>query len=101
MLAPMFSIPPLNILYLTIFHSTDHFFQLFRPTRLISIESQPKKIIVVVAVVIGVVVHVVVDPRILPLKFSVFAFFVVVPREALWNRMGVPVPRSHSVLVSQ
>ena len=44
-------------------------------TRLISIESQPKKIVVVVVVVIGVVavvvVHVVVvDPRNLPLKFS-------------------------------
>ena len=67
----MFFIPPLKILYLTIFHSTDHFvLQLFRPTRLISIESQPKKIVVVVAVVIGVVVHVVVDPRILPLMFG-------------------------------
>ena len=48
-------------------------------TRLISIESQPKKIVVVVAVVIGVVVvvvHVVlvvipvVDPRNIPLKFG-------------------------------
>ena len=44
-------------------------------TRLISIESQPKKIVVqvVVVVVIGVdvVVHVVVvDPRNLPLKFG-------------------------------
>ena len=49
-------------------------------TRLISIESQPKKIVVVVVVIIGVfvvvVVHVVVvvipvvEPRILPLKFS-------------------------------
>ena len=42
-------------------------------TRLISIESQPKKIVVVVVVVIGVavvvVVHVVVD-RNLPLKFG-------------------------------
>ena len=47
-------------------------------TRLISIESQPKKIVVVVKVVIGlvvVVVHVVVtvisvvDPRNIPLKF--------------------------------
>ena len=42
-------------------------------TRLISIESQPKKIVVVVVVVIGVVVvvvvHVVVvDPRNLPLR---------------------------------
>ena len=48
-------------------------------TRLISIESQPKKIVVVVVVVIGVVVvviHVVVvvihvvDPRKIPLKFG-------------------------------
>ena len=48
-------------------------------TRLISIESQPKKIVVVVVVVIGVVVvvvHVVVvvipvvDPRNLPLKLD-------------------------------
>jgi len=48
-------------------------------TRLISIESQPKKIVVVVVVVIGVVVvviHVVVvvihvvDPRNIPLKFG-------------------------------
>ena len=48
-------------------------------TRLISIESQPKKILVVVVVVIGVVVvgvHVVVvavpfvDPRNIPLKFG-------------------------------
>ena len=48
-------------------------------TRLILIESQPKKIVVVVAVVIGVVVvvvHVVlvvipvVDPRNIPLKFG-------------------------------
>ena len=48
-------------------------------TRLISIESQPKKIVVVVVVVIGVVVivvHVVVvvipvvDPRNLPLKLG-------------------------------
>ena len=47
-------------------------------TRSISIESQPKKIVVVVVVVIGlvVVVHVVVvvipvvDPRNLPLKFG-------------------------------
>ena len=40
-------------------------------TRLISIESQPKKIVVVVVVVIVVVVvHVVVDPRNLPLKFG-------------------------------
>ena len=71
----VFVIPPPEILYLTIFHSTDHFFlQLFRPTRIISIESQSKKIVVVVVVVIGVVVfvvvHVVVDPRIPPLKFG-------------------------------
>ena len=48
-------------------------------TRLISIESQPKRIVVVVVVVIGVVVvvgHVVVvvipvvDPRNIPLKFG-------------------------------
>ena len=48
-------------------------------TRLISIESQPKKIVVVAVVVIGVVVvvvHVVVDvipgvdPRNMPLKFG-------------------------------
>ena len=42
-------------------------------TRLISIESQPKKTVVGVLVVIGVVVvvHVVViDPRNLPLKFG-------------------------------
>ena len=48
-------------------------------TRLISIESQPKKIVVMVVVVIGVVVvvvHVVVvvipvvDPRNIPLKFG-------------------------------
>ena len=48
-------------------------------TRLISIESQPKKIVVVVVVVIGVVVVVVyvvvvvipvVDPRNLPLKLG-------------------------------
>ena len=48
-------------------------------TRLISIESQPKKIVVVVVAVIGVVVvsiHVVVvvihvvDPRKIPLKFG-------------------------------
>ena len=43
-------------------------------TRLISIESQPKKITVVVVVVIGVVVvvvHVViVDPRNIPSKFG-------------------------------
>ena len=50
-------------------------------TRLISIESQPEKIVVVVVVVIGgvvvvVVVHVVVvvnpvvDPRNIPLKFG-------------------------------
>ena len=43
-------------------------------TRLISIESQPKKIVVVVVVIIGVVVVVVVipvvDPINLPLKFG-------------------------------
>ena len=46
-------------------------------TRLISIESQPKKIVVVVVVVIGVVVvqvvgvvAPVVDPRNIPLKFG-------------------------------
>ena len=44
-------------------------------TRLISIESQPRKIIVVVVVVIGgvaivVVLVVVVDPRNLPFKFG-------------------------------
>ena len=42
-------------------------------TRLISIESQPKKIVIVVVVVTGgvVVVHVVViDPRNIPLKFG-------------------------------
>ena len=47
-------------------------------TRLISIESQPKKIVIVVVVVIGViiVVHIVVffipvvDPRNIPLKFG-------------------------------
>ena len=46
-------------------------------TRLISIESQPKKIVVVVVVVIGVVVVYVVvvvipvvDPRNIPLKFG-------------------------------
>ena len=52
---------------------------IIRRTRLISIESQPKKIAVVVVVVIGVVVvvvHVVVvvipvvDPRNIPLKFG-------------------------------
>ena len=51
----------------------------YTKTRLISIESQPKKIVVVVVVVIGVVVvvvHVVVvvipvvDPRNIPLKFG-------------------------------
>ena len=51
-----------------------------KKTRLISIESQPKKIVVVVVVVIGVVVVVViqvvvvvihvVDPRKIPLKFG-------------------------------
>ena len=35
-----------------------------------------------VVAVIGVVVHVVVDPRILPLKLSVFAFFGVVKLQA-------------------
>ena len=53
--------------------------QILKKTRLISIESQPKKIVVVVVVVIGVVVvvvHVVVvvipvvDPRNIPLKFG-------------------------------
>ena len=53
--------------------------QTWGKTRLISIESQPKKIVVVVVVVIGivvVVVHVVVvvipvvDPRNIPLKFG-------------------------------
>ena len=47
-------------------------------TRLISIESQPKKIVVVVVVVIGVIIvaHIVgfvipvVDPRNIPLKFG-------------------------------
>ena len=43
-------------------------------TRLISIKSQPQKIVVLVVVVIGivvVVVHVVVvDPRNIPLKFG-------------------------------
>ena len=51
----------------------------YKRSRLISIESQPKKIVVVVVVVIGVVVvvvHVVfvvipvVDPRNIPLKFG-------------------------------
>ena len=55
------------------------FFQKIYSTRLISIESQPKKIVVVVVVVIGfviVVVHVVVvfipdvDPRKIHLKFG-------------------------------
>ena len=45
-----------------------------KTTRLISIESQPKKIAVVVVVVIGVVVvvdhGVVVDPRNIPLKIG-------------------------------
>ena len=52
--------------------------ELTTQTRLISIESQPKKIVVVVVVVIGViiVVHIVVvvlpvvDPRNLTLKFG-------------------------------
>ena len=44
-------------------------------TKLISIESQPKKIVVVVVLVIGAVVVVVVvisvfDPRNIPLKFG-------------------------------
>ena len=46
---------------------------LLSKTRLISIESQPKKIVVVVVVIIGVIVVVVipvVDPRNLPLKFG-------------------------------
>ena len=56
-----------------------HFLFFVWKTRLISIESQPKKIVVVVVVVIGVVVvvvHVVivvipvVDPRNLPLKLG-------------------------------
>ena len=52
----------------------DDFSVVSNKTRLISIESQPKKIVVVAVVVIGVVavvvVHVVViDPRKLPLKF--------------------------------
>ena len=45
----------------------------YQSTRLISIESQPKKIVVVVVVVIGfvvVVIHVVADPRNIPLKFG-------------------------------
>ena len=51
----------------------------YNPTRLISIESQPKKIVVVVVVFISfvvVVIHVVVvvihvvDPRNIPLKFG-------------------------------
>ena len=54
------------------------FFFTILKTRLISIESQPKEIVVVVVVVIGVVVvvHVVVvvilvvDPRNIPLKFG-------------------------------
>ena len=51
-------------------------YQKLYETRLISIESQPKKIVVVVVVVIGVVVHVVVvvipvfDTRNIPLKFG-------------------------------
>ena len=60
---------------------TQQFMKLFllNVTRLISIESQPKKIVVVVVVVIGVVVVVVhlvvvvipvVDPRNLSLKFG-------------------------------
>ena len=46
--------------------------KVFWTTRLISMESQPKKIVVVVVVVIGVVVVVipVVDPRNIPLKFG-------------------------------
>ena len=44
---------------------------LAKVTRLISIESQPKKIVVVDVVVIGgVVVIPVVDPRNIPLKFG-------------------------------
>ena len=51
---------------------------IYKITRLISIESQPKKIVVVVVVVIGViiVVHIfvvvipVVDPRNISLKFD-------------------------------
>ena len=57
----------------------DYLLSFWSKTRLISIESQPKKIVVVVVVVIGVVVvgvHVVVvvipvvDPRNIPLKFG-------------------------------
>ena len=46
--------------------------QKIKETRLISIESQPKKIVVVVVIgVVVVVVHVVVvDPRNKPLKFG-------------------------------
>ena len=53
--------------------------QILGQTRLISIESQPKKIVVVVVVIISfvvVVIHVVVvvihvvDPRNIPLKFG-------------------------------
>ena len=62
-----------EVIPLTVKHSqlqTDN----WKETRLISIESQPKKIVVVVVVVIGVVVvvvHVVVvDPRNIPLKFG-------------------------------
>ena len=39
-------------------------------TRVISIESQPKKIVVVVVVHVVVVVIPVVDPRNIPLKFG-------------------------------
>ena len=39
-------------------------------TRLISIESQPKKVVVVIDVVVVVVHVVVVDPRSIPLKFG-------------------------------
>ena len=70
-----------------IIHFVQHLFTYYQKngkiicyhTRLISIESQPKKIVVVVVVVIGVVivvVHVVVvvipivDPRNIPLKFG-------------------------------
>ena len=66
-----------EVIPLTVKHSqlqTDN----WKETRSISIESQPKKIVVVVGVVIGVnvVVHVVVagipvvDPRNIPLKFG-------------------------------
>ena len=52
------------------------FSQKIKETRLISIESQPKKIVVVVVIGVVVVAHVVVvvipvvDPRNIPLKFG-------------------------------